>query len=320
LLISAAHGDGLAEMIETVLGGFPSTASSAAPAAQGMRIAIVGKPNVGKSTLMNRLLGEERVLALDAPGTTRDSIEAPFERDGTPYVLIDTAGIRRRARVEDHVEKISVIKALQAIERADVVVAMLDARQGIGAHDAHLLGLIAQRGRAMVIAVNKWDRLEADKRREIERDIDRKLPFLDYAPLHFISALHGSGLGELFDSIHAAYDASLAELATPELTRVLEEAIEANAPPAVVGRRIKLRYAHQGGRNPPTIVIHGNQTEHLPVSYQRYLVHRFRKAFRLVGTPVRLVFRTGENPFEGRKRRSLRKDAGRKQSKRAKGR
>ena len=266
---------------------------------RGIRIAVVGRPNVGKSTLVNRLLREERVLAFDAPGTTRDSIHIPFERDGKPYVLIDTAGIRRRARVTDMVEKISVIKALQAIEDAQVVIAVVDAQGDIGVHEAHLLGLIAERGRAMIIAVNKWDGLERSERNAVQREITRKLPFLDYAPVHCISALHGSGLGELFESVDAAHTSAFAELATPELTRALERALETHPPPAVVGRRIKLRYAHQGGRNPPTIVIHGNQTDKLPRSYHRYLVHQFREAFDLVGTPLRLEFRTGENPYEG---------------------
>ncbi len=301
LPVSGAHGAGLAALVETALARVPERPAASAALPEGVRIAIVGRPNVGKSTLVNRLLGEERVLAFDAPGTTRDSIAVPFARDGKPYVLIDTAGIRRRARVTDHVEKISVIKALQAIEDADVVIAVVDAQGDIGVHDAHLLGLIAERGRAMVIAVNKWDGLERAERTAVQREITRKLPFLDYAPLHCISALHGSGLGELFESVDAARAAALAELPTPELTRALERAVEANAPPAVVGRRIKLRYAHQGGRNPPTIVIHGNQTDKLPIAYQRYLARRFREAFRLVGTPLRLEFRSGENPFAGRR-------------------
>jgi GTP-binding protein len=304
--VSSAHGAGLQPLVEAALARAPARDESPAPLPEGTRIAIVGRPNVGKSTLVNRLLGEERVLAFDAPGTTRDSIAVPFTRDGKPYVLIDTAGIRRRARVTDPVEKISVIKALQAIEDADVVIAVVDAQGDIGVHDAHLLGLIAERGRAMVIAVNKWDGLERSERTAVQREITRKLPFLDYAPLHCISALHGSGLGELFESVDAAAAAAAVELPTPELTRVLEQAAETHPPPAVVGRRIKLRYAHQGGRNPPTIVIHGNQTDKLPLSYHRYLMHRFREAFRLVGAPLRLEFRTGENPFESRKQTARR--------------
>jgi GTP-binding protein len=296
-LVSSAHGSGIAQLVETALSLAPAKTEIAPDLPDGVRIAIVGRPNVGKSTLVNRLLGEERVLAFDAPGTTRDSIAVPFTRNGKPYVLIDTAGIRRRARVTEHIEKISVVKALQAIEDAHVVIAVVDAQGDIGVHDAHLLGLIVERGRAMVIAVNKWDGLERSTRNAVQREITRKLPFLDYAPLHCISALHGSGLGELFESVDAAQAASVVEMATSELTRVLEQAVERNPPPAVVGRRIKLRYAHQGGRNPPKVIIHGNQTDKLPVSYHRYLIHRFRDAFKLVGAPLRLEFRTGENPF-----------------------
>jgi GTP-binding protein len=302
--VSAAHGAGVPSLVTEALSRVPASQDAPAPLPEGVRIAIVGRPNVGKSTLVNRLLGEERVLAFDAPGTTRDSIAVPFTRDGKSYVLIDTAGIRRRARVTDHIEKISVVKALQAIEDADVVIAVVDAQGDIGVHDAHLLGLIAERGRAMVIAVNKWDGLERSERTAVQREITRKLPFLDYAPLHCISALHGSGLGELFESVELAQASATAELATPELTRVLEQAVEAHSPPAVTGRRIKLRYAHQGGRNPPKIIIHGNQTDKLPVSYHRYLTHRFRDAFKLTGTPLRLEFRTGENPYSDRKRTS----------------
>ncbi len=295
--VSGAHNAGIAQLVEAALAIAPTKEAIPADVPEGVRIAIVGRPNVGKSTLVNRLLGEERVLAFDAPGTTRDSIAVPFVRDGKPYVLIDTAGIRRRARISDPVEKISVIKALQAIEDANVVIAVLDAKGDIGVHDAHLLGLIAERGRAMVIAVNKWDGLERSERNAVQREITRKLPFLDYAPLHCISALHGSGLGELFESVDVAQASAEVEMPTPELTRVLEQAVEKHPPPAVTGRRIKLRYAHQGGRNPPKVIIHGNQTDKLPVSYHRYLVHRIRDAFKLSGAPLKLEFRTGENPY-----------------------
>lgn len=310
--VSAAHGEGLAALMDQALSRAPERVEAASTLPEGTRIAIVGRPNVGKSTLVNRLLGEERVLAFDTPGTTRDSIAVPFVRDGRHYVLIDTAGIRRRARVTDPVEKISVVKALQAIEDAHVVIAVVDAQGDVGVHDAHLLGLIAQRGRAMVIAVNKWDGLERSERTAVQREITRKLPFLDFAPLHCISALHGSGLGELFESVDAAAAAAMADLPTPALTRLLEQAAEEHPPPAVVGRRIKLRYAHQGGRNPPTIVIHGNQTDKLPLSYRRYLAHRFREAFKLVGSPLRLEFRTGENPFGARKKASAVRRRGRR--------
>ena len=299
--ISAEHGDGIAALLRATIERFPA-APPRAPEPEGtVRVAIVGRPNVGKSTLVNRLFGEERVLAADQPGTTRDAIHVPFEYDGRPYTLIDTAGIRRRARVWEAVEKFSVIKTLQAIEDAHVVIAVTDAQADIGEQDARLLGLVAQRGRALVIAVNKWDGLAPAERETVRYQVSLKLPFLDYAPLHFISARHGSGLGELMSDVQDAYDSTMREMPTPELNRILERAVEQHSPPAVLGRRIKLRYAHQGGKNPPKIVIHGNQTERLPESYKRYLVNRFREAFKLKGVPLSLSFKTGENPFKGRK-------------------
>lgn len=300
MAISAAHGDGLAALMNAVLARVPEADAAALPE-DGVRVAVVGRPNVGKSTLINRLLGEERVLAFDQPGTTRDSVAIPFERDGKRYTLIDTAGVRRRSRIDDTIEKFSVIKTMQAMEQAHVVIAMGDARQGVGNQDARLLGLAADSGRALVIAVNKWDGLDAYARDEVRRSLDLRLPFLDYARMHLISALHGTGVGDLMTSVDEAYAAANADLSTPKLTRVLERAVAAHAPPAVHGRRIKLRYAHQGGRNPPQIVIHGNQTRHLTPDYHRYLQNRFREAFKLFGTPIELLFRTSENPFEGRK-------------------
>ena len=299
--ISAEHGFGVRALLDKVLAAFPAAGEAPADVEEGVRVAIVGRPNVGKSTLVNRLLGEERVLTLDFPGTTRDAIHIPFERDGRRYTLIDTAGVRRRAKVEDPIEKFSVIKALQAIESAHVAIVVVDAQEDIGVQDARILGLVADSGRALIIAVNKWDGLDAEQRRRVKSEVDRKLPFLDYARVEFISALHGSGLGELMKAVNQAYRAATADLATPRLNEVLQQALAAHSPPAVLGRRIKLRYAHQGGHNPPVIVIHGNQTEKLPVAYGRYLVHRFREAFKLWGTPLRLVFRTGENPYEQRK-------------------
>jgi GTP-binding protein len=264
-------------------------------------VAIVGRPNVGKSTLVNRLVGEDRVLTADQPGTTRDSITVPFQYNGRDYLLVDTAGIRRRARVTEHVEKISVVKALQAIDQADVVIAMVDASDEIGVHDARLLGLVAERGRGLVLAVNKWDGLEQAARARVREAIDFKLPFLDFMPIHFIAALHGSGLGELMKDVDDVYAATRRELKTPELTRALEKAVFDHQPPAVIGRRIKLRYAHLGGRDPITIIVHGNQTERLPQSYKRYLTNEFRRAFDLKGLPLRVEVRTGENPFKGKK-------------------
>ncbi|MGH8529003.1 MAG: ribosome biogenesis GTPase Der [Nevskiales bacterium] len=298
--ISAEHNQGVAALLDLVLAAFPPGAEPHVETDEGVRVAIVGRPNVGKSTLVNRLLGEERVLTLDFPGTTRDAIHIPFERDGRKYTLIDTAGVRRRAKVEDAIEKFSVIKTLQAIESAHVVIVVVDAQEDIGVQDARILGLVADSGRALVIAINKWDGLESSARGRVKSEVDRKLPFLDYAQVEFISALHGSGLRELMKAVNEAYRAATAELPTPKLNEALQQALEAHSPPAVLGRRIKLRYAHQGGNNPPVIVVHGNQTEKLPVSYKRYLVHRFREAFKLWGTPVQLVFKTGENPYRGR--------------------
>ena len=268
---------------------------------EGIRVAVIGRPNVGKSTLINRLLGEERVIASQEPGTTRDSILIPFERDSVRYTLIDTAGVRRRARVEEGVERFSVIKTLQAIDSAHVVIALLDAQETVAEQDASLLGLAVDRGRALVIGVNKWDALPPEQRELIRSQLAVRLPFVDFAPLHFISARHGSGVGELMKSAHEAYRASMREIATPELTRTLEGALEAHQPPLVRGRRIKLRYAHQGGRNPPVIVIHGNQTKHVPEAYRRYLINVFRKTYGLQGTPVRVEFRSDENPYAGRR-------------------
>jgi GTP-binding protein len=264
-------------------------------------VAIIGRPNVGKSTLVNRLIGEERVLVYDMPGTTRDSIRVPFERDGRAFTLIDTAGVRRRSRVSDGVEKFSVIKTLQAIEAAQVVIMVLDAQQEISEQDAHLIGHAINAGRGLVLAVNKWDGLIAENRERIRRELDVKLGFLDFTRPRFISALHGTGVGRLLEEVAHVHAAARRELPTPALNRVLEDAISAHQPPLVRGRRIKLRYAHQGGRNPPTIVVHGNQTRDLPDAYRRFLINRFRKAFQLHGTPIRLELRTGENPYAGRR-------------------
>ncbi|MDY0065200.1 MAG: ribosome biogenesis GTPase Der [Steroidobacteraceae bacterium] len=299
--ISAAHGDGVRALMERALAGVQAQNETPAAGPEDISVAVIGRPNVGKSTLINRLLGEERLIAFDQPGTTRDAVYAPFERDGRRYVLIDTAGVRRRARVEEAIEKFSVIKALQAVDSANVVIGVIDAHDTVAEQDASLFGMVAERGRALVVAVNKWDGIPPEKRDEIRAGLDLRLPFLDFAPVHFISALHGSGVGELMRAVSRAYDASMRELPTPELTRVLEAAVRQHQPPLVRGRRIKLRYAHQGGRNPPIIVIHGNQVQHVPDAYRRYLANVFRKAFRLEGTPVRIEFRADENPFKGRR-------------------
>jgi GTPase len=299
--ISSAHGDGIRPLMELALAGIEVTPEPSSSGEENIRVAVIGRPNVGKSTLINRLLGEERLIAFDQPGTTRDAVFVPFEREGRHYTLIDTAGVRRRARVEETIEKFSVIKALQAIDSANVVIGVIDAHDTVAEQDASLFGLVAERGRALLIAVNKWDGIPTDKRNEIRTGLDLRLPFLDFAPIHFISALHGTGVGELIRAVGNAYDASMCEMPTPELTRVLETAIQQHQPPLVRGRRIKLRYAHQGGRNPPIIVVHGNQVQHVPDAYRRYLSNVFRKNFKLEGTPVRVEFRSDENPFKDKR-------------------
>lgn len=307
--VATAHGSGIEDLIEAVLTALPPDTDTSAETDQHIHVAVIGRPNVGKSTLINRLLGEERLVTYDEPGTTRDSIFVPFEHDGKAYMLIDTAGVRRRARVNDMVEKFSIVKTLQAIDRAQVVIALLDAHAGVAEQDASLLGLAVDRGRALVIAINKWDGLDKDQRGNVRRLIDLRLPFLDFARLHFISALHGTGVGDLMTSVNHAHVAANRELSTPELTHVLEAAVTQHQPPLVRGRRIRLRYAHQGGRNPPAIVIHGNQTEEVPHSYRRYLENTFREAFDLYGTPVRIEFRTGKNPYAGRRKKLTPKKA-----------
>jgi GTPase len=299
-LIAAAHGRGVKTMIESVLQQLPPI-EEGVPDDPGIQIAVVGRPNVGKSTLVNRLLGEERVVAFDQPGTTRDSIFIPFERNERRYTLIDTAGVRRRARIKEAIEKFSIIKTLQAIEQANVVLMVLDAQQGVGEQDATLAGHVLESGRALILVVNKWDGLSQDQREWIKTEIERKLPFLGFARHHFISALHGSGVGDLFGMVERVYASAMSDLSTPDLTRLLEAITQEHQPPLVHGRRIKLRYAHQGGRNPPIIVIHGNQTSEVPDSYKRFLISRFRKALNLKGTPIRIEFRSGENPYEGKK-------------------
>jgi GTP-binding protein len=301
--IAASQGRGVNALLDRVFAGLaPSEEDDATENAdKGTQIAIVGRPNAGKSTLINRLLGEERVVAFDAPGTTRDSVFIPFERDDRRYTLIDTAGVRRRARVREVIEKFSIIKTLQAIDAANCCILVLDAQQGIGDQDANLAAHIVERGRALVVAVNKWDGLDADQRRSVKEAMARRLGFLDFADQHFISALHGSGVGLLLEAVDAAFGNAVRDLPTPVLTRLLEDAVTEHQPPLVRGHRIKLRYAHQGGRNPPIIVIHGNQTADVPDAYRRFLINRFRKALKLSGTPMRLEFKTGENPYQDRR-------------------
>lgn len=298
--VSAAHGEGVRGLVQAVLGTL-AVAPEEAPAEEALpRIAVVGRPNAGKSTLVNTLLGEERVIVYDQPGTTRESIYVPLERGGRRYILIDTAGVRRRARVRDVLEKFSVVKTLQAIEEANVVILVLDAQAGVAEQDATLAGYVLEQGRALVVAVNKWDALDAPARDWLTRELHRKLDFLAFASAHYISALRGEGIAALFPSVDRAYASAQASFSTPKLNRVLQQAVQATPPPLVHGRRPRLKYAHQGGKNPPRIVVHGNLVAALPKAYRRYLANAFRKAFRLEGAPVRIECRQEENPYRPR--------------------
>jgi GTP-binding protein len=301
--IAASHGRGIPELLEKVNQLLPPDKGEVEQEHGGIGIAVVGRPNVGKSTLVNRLLGEERVIVFDEPGTTRDSIYIPFERNGKLFTLIDTAGMRRRSKIAETIEKFSVIKSLQAIEKANVVIYLIDAREGVTDQDAHLLGLVLEAGRALIVGLNKWDGISADQKATIHRQLDVKLSFLEFAEKHPISALHGSGVGKMFDVVQQLYAAAMLDMSTPVLTRILKEATTAHQPPIVNTRRIKLKYAHQGGRNPPIVVIHGVQTDELPESYKRYLVNYYRDKMGLVGTPIRLVFKSAVNPFHGQKKK-----------------
>ncbi|MDP1926029.1 MAG: ribosome biogenesis GTPase Der [Thiobacillus sp.] len=306
LAISGAHGDGIADLVNLALEPF-SDEEEKADDFGIPKIALVGRPNVGKSTLVNALVGEERVIAFDQPGTTRDSIYVDFERDGKPFTLIDTAGVRRKGKVFETVEKFSVIKTLQAIEDSNVVVLVLDAHENISDQDAHLAGFILEAGRALVVAINKWDGISPEQREDVKRDIGRKLAFLDFARFNYISALKVKGLDTLLKDVEAAHAAAFIKLSTPKLTRVLEMAVEQHAPPKSGLFRPKPRYAHQGGKNPPVIILHGNALEGLRDDYKRYLESSFRKAFKLQGTPLRIQVKedTGKNPYEGKARAPL---------------
>jgi GTP-binding protein len=305
IAVSAAHGDRINALMESVLADFDAEDEEPTPSydddEHALRIAVVGRPNVGKSTLINRLIGEDRLVVYDQPGTTRDSVSVPFEKNDRKYELIDTAGIRRKAKVHEVIEKFSIIKALQAIDRAEVVISVLDAQEGVTEQDVSLLGLVLERGRSLVVVTNKWDGLSAEKRKHVRDELDRRLPFLDFAERITISALHGTAVGDVLPAVERAFKAAVIDMSTTELTRELEAAVTAHPPPLVRGRRIRLRYAHQGGRNPPVIVIHGNQTDKVPEAYRRYLINRFRKAFKLKGTPVRLAFKSGKNPYAGKR-------------------
>jgi GTP-binding protein len=299
--ISSAHGENVDALIEHALAQVVTESDDdefvQERGDKRIKVAIVGRPNVGKSTLVNTLLGEERMIAFGEPGTTRDAIHLDFDRGGKRYTLIDTAGVRRRGKVFEAVEKFSVVKTLQAIEDANVVVLLLDAQADISEQDAHIAGYIAEAGRALVVAVNKWDDLSADRREQVKRDLDRKLGFLDFARMHFISARERRGIAELMRSVGEAYAAAMAKLPTPKLTRALIAAVARQQPPRAGMTRPKLRYAHQGGHNPPTIVIHGTGLAHIPAGYRRYLEHFFVDAFQLRGTPLRIQFKSGANPY-----------------------
>jgi GTPase len=297
--VSAEHGEGVRQLIEDALAPFePEPPEEAEP--DHPRVAIVGRPNVGKSTLVNRLLGEERMIAFDQPGTTRDSIEVELERDGKRYTLVDTAGIRRKGKVFEAVEKFSVVKTLQSIERAHVVVLVVDAADEITEQDAHIAGYILEAGRALVVAINKWDAVEEDKRKDVKKDLERKLQFLDFAEFQHISARMGTGIKPLLGFVDNAFRAAMAKLSTPKLTRALQAAVEMQQPPMAGRFRPKMRYAHQGGSNPPIVVIHGSGLDGVKAPYKRYLEHQFQAAFKLKGTPLRIELRSSANPFEGR--------------------
>jgi len=296
----AIYGDNLREL-ELDLAIEKDTDEEAQPDDK-IKLAIIGKPNVGKSTLTNRILGEERVVVYDMPGTTRDSVYIPMERNGREYVLIDTAGIRRRKNVSDIVEKYSVIKTLRAIEDANVCLLIVDAREGLSEQDLSLLGFILEAGRSLVLAVNKWDGIDEEVKDRMKSEIDRRLGFIDFARIHFISALHGTGVGHLYESVEEAFDSATKRISTAMVTKILDMAVFDHQPPMSQGRRIKLKYAHAGGYNPPIIVIHGNQAKKLPQSYKRYLMNYYRKSLKIMGTPIRIEFRETANPFAGKKK------------------
>jgi len=302
--VSASHGVGMASLREQLGELLPSGMVETEDVVYTdgtIRMAVLGRPNVGKSTLVNRLIGEERQVVFDEPGTTRDSISIPFEKDGQPYVLIDTAGVRRKGKVAEIIEKFSVVKTLQALDRSEVAVLVVDATEGIVDQDLHLFGYAVEAGAGIVLAINKWDGLERGHRAQVLRDLERKLSFVPWLPQRRISALHGTGVGELLKEIKKVYRAGMLDTNTSVLTEILLEAVIAHPPPSVRGRRIKLRYAHKIGQHPPKIVIHGNQTEDVPASYTRYLENYYRKALKLIGTPIKLIFKTGDNPFAGKR-------------------
>lgn len=303
--MAAAHGKGVRSLIDLVMLPFAERVAEAREQiefdAKGIRIGVIGRPNVGKSTLVNRMLGEERVIVYDMPGTTRDSVYIPYKRHDKEYTLIDTAGVRRRKHVKEAVEKFSIVKTLQAIQDANVVICVIDSHEDLVEQDLHMIGYALDAGRGLVIAINKWDGLSKDEREHIKKEVERRLGFVPYAKVHYISALHGTGVGDLYDTIEDTYESCYAKWTTNRLTRILEDAVAEHQPPMVKGRRIKLRYAHQGGSNPPRIVVHGNQTHALPGSYKRYLENKFRTVLNITGTPISFEFRSSDNPFAPKK-------------------
>lgn len=299
--VSATHGRGMIHLMEPVTAAFPMRVEADDSDDTTIKIAFAGRPNVGKSTLINRILGEERVVVYDMPGTTRDSISIPFERDNQVYTLIDTAGVRRKGRIDEKIEKFSVVKTLQAIRESHVCLMLIDAKEGVTDQDLHLLGFIIESGKALVIAINKWDGLTEEQREQVRITLDRRLQFAQFAKIRYISALHGTGIGALFKDFIEAYQSATQALSTPKLTRLLQDLTTQHTPPLVNGRRIKLRYAHAGGHNPPIIVVHGNQLEALPDSYKRYLIKGFTTQLGLVGTPLKIEFKVGNNPFKNKK-------------------
>jgi len=296
--ISARRGSGIHTLMDMMIQDFPVDKTEPVAFPEGLRISLVGRPNVGKSTLTNRLVGEDRMLTYELPGTTRDSISIPFQRQGRNYVLVDTAGVRRRSRISDKMEKFSILKTLEAMGSAQLIILVIDASEGLTEQDMTLLGMTVESGKSLIIAVNKWDGLDSGQKQTVRQQLDRRLAFADYGIIHFISALHGTGVGKLFQTFEKIRRAQVLDIKPSSLTEILNEAVAAHQPPLIRGRRIKLRYAHLGGHNPIRVIIHGNQTEHVPPTYQRYLSNNFRERLKLVGTPILIEFRSGENPFK----------------------